>query len=151
MKKRTIRSLAGAVGSAVGLVSSAVGMVLSAAHTKKDMINLRHQRWNEFTGQKEKKMSKFEDGLKEYRNTPDALLLDVRERDDYREGHIPGAVHAELRRIQNLEESPETPIFIYCYRGTRSAMAAAILKEAGFEHVKDIGGIDWYSGELTTD
>jgi type III restriction enzyme len=90
----------------------------------------------------------YSGGLEEYRNTPGAVLLDVREKDDYDEGHIPGAVQAELMTIQFLHYGLETPLFLYCYRGNRSAMAAGILRDAGFQNVKDIGGIDWYSGEL---
>ena len=93
-------------------------------------------------------MNKILAGLEEYRNTPNAVLIDVREREDYEEGHIPGAVHADLQTIQFLHYAPDTPLFLYCYRGNRSALAAGILKDAGFANVKDIGGIDWYDGAL---
>ncbi len=136
------------ISAAIALVGSAVGLVLSAAHTKKDLIDIRHERFEALKAQKEKRMNKINAGLEEYRNTSGAVLLDVREKDDYDEGHIPGAIHANLQTIQFLHYGLETPIFLYCYRGNRSAMAAGILREAGFEHVKDIGGIDWYTGEL---
>ena len=136
------------ISAAVALVGSAVGLILSAAHTKKDIIELRQARWEEMLNRKEKKVEKFRTGLDEYRNTPGAVLLDVREQDDYEEGHVPGAVHADLPTVQLLGYAPDTPIFIYCYRGNRSAMAAGMLREAGFRQVKDIGGIDWYDGAL---
>lgn len=136
------------VSAAVALVGSAVGLVLSAAHTKKDLIDLRQERWETWKKQKERRMNKINLGLEEYRNTPGAVLLDIREKSDYDEGHIPGAVHADLQTIQFLHYGLETPIFLYCYRGNCSAMAAGILREAGFTHVQDIGGIDWYTGEL---
>ena len=88
------------------------------------------------------------DAVDEWRNMADAVLIDVREKEDYDKGHIPGAVYADLRTIRFLHYGLETPIFLYCYRGNRSAMAAGILREAGFQNVKDIGGIDWYTGEL---
>ena len=48
MKKPTSRFAASKLGSAIKQVGSAVGTVLSTAHTKKDMINLRRQRWEAF-------------------------------------------------------------------------------------------------------
>ena len=138
------------IAAGLALVGSAVSLILSAAHTKKDLIDIRREQLDIMTRQKEKKMNNIEQGLAEYRNTPGAVLMDVREKDDYDEGHIPGSVFADLRTIQFRHESLDTPIFIYCYRGNRSAMAAGILREQGYQNVKDIGGIDWYSGELET-
>lgn len=135
------------VSAAVALVGTAVGLVLSAAHTKKDLIDLRHEKWNEISRMKENRKARLQEGLDEYRNTPGAVLLDVREKQDYDEGHIPGAVYAELRTIELIPYAPDTPLFLYCYRGNRSAMAASSLRDAGFEKVKDIGGIEWYDGE----
>ena len=139
-----------AIAAGLALVGSAVGLVLSAAHTRKELIDLRREQLDTLTGGREKKMNKITQGVEEYRNAPGAVLLDVREKEDYDEGHIPGSIHADLRTIQFRHEAPDTPIFVYCYRGTRSAMAAEILREQGFERVKDIGGIDWYSGALET-
>ena len=136
------------ISAAIALVGSTVGLVLSAAHTKKDLIDIRHERLEELTRAKEKHMNKLNAGLEEYRNTTGAVLIDVREKEDFDKGHIPGAVYADLRTIRFLHYGLETPLFLYCYRGNRSAMAAGILREAGFQNVKDIGGIDWYSGEL---
>ena len=136
------------ISAAVALIGSAVGMVLSAAHTKKDLIDIRHEQMNALKKQREDRMCKLQSGLEEYKNTPGSVLIDVREKEDYEEGHIPGAVHAELQTIRFLHYGLDTPIFLYCYRGTRSAMAAEILKEAGFEKDKDLGGIDRYDGEL---
>ncbi len=136
------------ISAAVALVSSAVGMVLSAAHTKKDLIEIRRERWEELKNLSTSREKKMEEGLAEYRNTPDAVLLDVRERTDYDQGHIPGAVHAELQSVRFVPYSQDTPLFIYCYRGKRSAMAAEMLRDAGFKQIKDIGGIEWYHGDL---
>ncbi len=138
------------ISAAVALIGSAVGLVLTAAHTKKDLIDLRHERLEEITGAKEKKREKMNEGLAECRNTPGGVLVDVREKEDFEKGHIPGAVHGDLKTIQFLPYAPDTPIFLYCYRGNRSAAAASMLREAGFEKVKDIGGIDSYGGELET-
>lgn len=86
-------------------------------------------------------------GLKEYETTPDALLVDVREPDEFASGHIPGAVNAPLSSITSLNLPKQKTLFLYCLRGTRSLQAASILKRMGFR-VKSIGGINSYKGEL---
>lgn len=149
--KKIFRSAAKTVGSAAGFVSSAVGRVLSASHSKKELIDLRRRRWVNVTGQEEKRMNRMKSGLENYRNTPKAVLLDVREKDDFEEGHIPGAEHADLNTLQFYHAAKDTPIFVYCYRGTRSALAAEILRRAGFEEVRDLGGIDWYTGPVESE
>ena len=136
------------IAAGVSLISGAVSLILAAAHTKRDMIDLRRERSSEVTGWKQKNMDKINQGLNACRSTPGAILLDVREKADYGEGHIPGAVHADLQTIQYLHYGLDTPLFLYCYRGTRSRMAAGILRDAGFQQVTDIGGIDWYTGNL---
>lgn len=138
------------IAAGVSLIGSAVGMILAAAHTKEEMIDLRRSKWEDMTGIRERKEKKLSDGLAEYRETPGAVLLDVREKEDFDTGHIPGSIHAELRTVQHIDLSSDTPVFIVCYRGTRSAMAAAMLREAGFHNVQDIGGMEWYHGELET-
>jgi phage shock protein E len=70
-------------------------------------------------------------------------LVDVRTAEEFRAGHIPGAVNIAL---QNLPErmatlSKEQPIVLYCRSGARSSNAAQMLTRAGFEDVRDLGGI----------
>lgn len=87
-------------------------------------------------------------GIEEYRNTADAILLDVREPDEFAKGHIPGAVNLPLSQIQSCSYSASAPIFVYCHSGARSMKAAGVLKNMGFENVKNIGGIMRYKGEI---
>ena len=87
-------------------------------------------------------------GLAEYRSTPNAVLVDVRERDEYSAGHIPGAANAPLSEIAAAEFPKDKMLFLYCLRGTRSKRAAAILKKRGYT-VKSIGGISGYKGKLS--
>ncbi len=86
-------------------------------------------------------------GLKEYRSTPGAILVDVREADKFTSGHISGVVNAPLSTISQLALPKEAPLFLYCLRGTRSRRAARILRKMGFT-VKSIGGISGYKGEI---
>jgi molybdopterin/thiamine biosynthesis adenylyltransferase/rhodanese-related sulfurtransferase len=77
------------------------------------------------------------------------VFLDVREREEWDEGHIPGAVHIPRgwleSRIEQAIPNREQPIVAYCASGNRSTFAARTLEELGYEHVVSLaGGInDW--------
>ena len=86
-------------------------------------------------------------GLEEYRNTSDALLIDVRETDEFQNGHIPGAINEPLSGIANTKLPKDKPLYLYCLRGTRSKRAAGLLKKMGYT-VKSIGGISNYKGPI---
>jgi molybdopterin/thiamine biosynthesis adenylyltransferase/rhodanese-related sulfurtransferase len=78
-----------------------------------------------------------------------AAWVDVREIDEWQEGHIPGAVHVPRgnleSRIEGVAPDRSVPLVIYCAAGNRSAFAAKSLEELGYEQVHSlIGGItDW--------
>ncbi|HZR95247.1 MAG TPA: molybdopterin-synthase adenylyltransferase MoeB [Gaiellaceae bacterium] len=77
------------------------------------------------------------------------LFLDVRETDEWDEGHIPTAIHVPRgnleSRIENAVPDRERPIVVYCAAGARSAFAAKSLEELGYEHVLSLAGgyTDW--------
>lgn len=87
--------------------------------------------------------------LEEYYNNPGALLLDVREADEYAEGHIPGAKNVRLQALRDVLEEidPDTPLYVYCQSGVRSFKAATVLRGVGFTNVTDLGGINRYTRE----
>lgn len=87
-------------------------------------------------------------GVAECRATPGAVLLDVRETDEFQSGHIPGAVNLPLSRIEQAAFEKGTPIFAYCLRGTRSRQAVSRLARMGYTKLKSIGGITAYKGGL---
>lgn len=87
------------------------------------------------------------DGVKECRGTAGAILLDVREADEFCSGHIPGAISVPLSTIETAALPKDKPLYIYCLRGTRSRQAVGILKRRGYD-AKSIGGIAAYKGEL---
>ena len=76
------------------------------------------------------------------------VILDVREQNEYDEGHIPGAVLIPYGEIANRAEK-ELPdkdqlILVYCRSGRRSKIAAEELVKLGYTNVKEFGGIiDW--------
>ncbi len=86
-------------------------------------------------------------GVAECRSVPGAVLVDVRERDEYRTGHIPGAVNVPLSGIERIGVSRDKPLYVYCLRGTRSRQAVRILKGMGYD-ARSIGGIASYRGEV---
>jgi rhodanese-related sulfurtransferase len=69
-------------------------------------------------------------------------VLDVREPEEYQDGHIPGAVLVPLRTLQvKLPSIPrERSLVTVCRSGRRSAAAAAELKAAGVEGVRSLAG-----------
>jgi molybdopterin/thiamine biosynthesis adenylyltransferase len=78
-----------------------------------------------------------------------AALVDVREREEWDEGHIPGAVHVPRgnleSRIENAVPDKSRQVVVYCASGNRSAFAAKTLEELGYEHVVSLAGgfTDW--------
>ena len=91
------------------------------------------------------------EGVAECRETEHAVLLDVRTREEYREGHIPGSVNIPLDALEDAEKNisdKETPIFVYCHSGGRSAHAQHYLNQMGYHAVTNIGGIMSYRGQV---
>ena len=84
----------------------------------------------------------------------DYLIVDVRTKEEYDEGHIPGAILLPIEDIKEgkLELLPDKAqkIMVYCWTGRRSEDSAVILADAGYTQICDIGGyIDW-EGEIET-
>jgi len=71
-------------------------------------------------------------------------LLDVREREEYREGHLEGAVSLPRgfleMRVEESVSDKSAPIIAYCAGGVRSLIAARTLKEMGYENVVSMSG-----------
>lgn len=88
--------------------------------------------------------------IEEYKATEGAVLLDVRTREEYSGGHIPGGINIPVSEIAEAETRFEksTPVFTYCQSGARSGRAVAALRQMGFENVRNIGGIAGYRGEI---
>ena len=87
-------------------------------------------------------------GVVEYENASGAVLVDVRETDEFASGHIPGAINEPLSKITLTTLPKDKPIFLYCLRGSRSRRAMGLLKKMGYGNVKSIGGISGYKGEI---
>ena len=89
--------------------------------------------------------------LEEYDASPQALLLDVRTEQEYRQGHIPGSRNIPLHSIEDilaLTQSKQVPLFVYCYSGARSRRAVQELQHLGYTDVRNLGGISAYQGRV---
>lgn len=78
----------------------------------------------------------------------DIVILDVREQDEFDEGHIPGAVLLPYTEIEDKAEEmipdKDKQLLVYCRSGRRSKIAAESLANLGYTNVKEFGGIiDW--------
>src|SRR5262245_51698484 len=77
------------------------------------------------------------------------LFVDVREREEWDEGHIPGAVHVPRgnleSRIEGVAPDREKKLVLYCASGARSAFSAKTLGELGYEDAVPLQGgfADW--------
>ncbi|HEX8646961.1 MAG TPA: rhodanese-like domain-containing protein [Thermoleophilaceae bacterium] len=83
-----------------------------------------------------------------HRRRDDLQVLDVRERDEWEAGHIPGSVHLPWHDIDAVPDGidPERPVAAVCMSGQRSAVAASLLRRAGARevlHVADGGVGTW--------
>jgi molybdopterin/thiamine biosynthesis adenylyltransferase/rhodanese-related sulfurtransferase len=81
--------------------------------------------------------------------TADPVVVDVREQDEWDEGHIPGALHIPRgyleSRIERAVPDPSQQVVVYCSAGNRSAFAAKSLEEMGYTDVLSLAGgfTDW--------
>ncbi len=73
-----------------------------------------------------------------------ALLLDVREPEEYSAIHAPNAKLIPLgevgARLKEIEAYKNKPVAVMCRSGRRSAKAVALLQEAGFSQVSNVQG-----------
>ena len=69
------------------------------------------------------------------------VILDVRKRSEYDEGHIPNALNIPLAELPDrIAEIPEREIVVHCQGGSRSAIAASILQLHGRNDISNMSG-----------
>ncbi len=87
-------------------------------------------------------------------NHDDAVVLDVREDQEFAEGHIVNALHIPVgvldKRLNELEAHKDKPIIVYCRSGDRAARASATLHKQGFTAVFKLNGgvLAWRAANL---
>ena len=87
-------------------------------------------------------------------DTQEAIVLDVREQDEFDAGHIPGAVLLPVGTITKDTAAAVIPeldsvVLVYCRSGNRSKKASQALVDLGYTGIYEFGGINtWpYEGE----
>jgi len=77
-------------------------------------------------------------------NRKSALVLDVREPDEFAQGHLQGARHVPLSqlsaRVKELEKFRDKPVLVVCERGRRANAAAKLLKAQNFTTLNVLKG-----------
>jgi len=87
-------------------------------------------------------------------NHSDALIVDVRQDNEFQKGHIINSKHIPLaflnERLSDLNTYKNKPVIAVCRSGHRSAQACSSLKKAGFESVYNLGGgvLAWEGANL---
>lgn len=81
----------------------------------------------------------------------DSVIIDVRTPEEFAEGHLDGATNLDLNGGQFQEAiaglDPDVNYLVYCRSGNRSGQATALLRDAGFENVVDLGSMEAASSE----
>ena len=93
------------------------------------------------------------EGIEMAKGNPKAVIVDVRRDDEYKAGHIPGALLLTLEKITKESAAKVLPdksqmIFIYCRSGRRSKIAANKLLELGYTNLIEFGVILDYTGPV---
>ena len=95
----------------------------------------------------ERKMISYEEVngiIENYENLEHVYIIDVREEDEYEEGHLINSYNIPLSRLEDINNeniSKDAKIIIYCRSGNRSKTAQEKLNNMGYTNVYDMGGI----------
>jgi glyoxylase-like metal-dependent hydrolase (beta-lactamase superfamily II)/rhodanese-related sulfurtransferase len=138
-------------GRRAGRLAAAVGIEALGGYLRGGMTSWR---------QDERPVSRLErlaiDALASRLGT--VQTLDVRERDEWEAGHVPGSVFTPWHDITGVPDGldPAEPIAVMCASGQRAAVAASLIERAGAQHVLHVvgGGVGTLADlghELVTD
>ncbi len=80
------------------------------------------------------------------------VIVDVREPDEYADGHIKGAINVPLSTIGDTKPAAlpdlEQRLLVYCRSGVRSKNASGKLSKLGYKNILEFGGIMTWKGEI---
>ena len=94
-----------------------------------------------------------QDEAKEMMDTQEVIILDVREQDEFDEGHIRGAVLLPVGSITEETAAAVIPeldsvVLVYCRSGNRSKTASEALVALGYTNIYEFGGIKTWAYEV---
>ena len=104
-----------------------------------------NNRYRQLVGEARKSVTEVspEDAAQKLQNK-EAVIVDVREKDEWNEGHIPHAIHLSRGTLElDIEEKipdPNAVIICHCGGGGRSALAAESLQKMGYKNVRSMAG-----------
>ena len=86
-------------------------------------------------------------------DTQEVIILDVREQDEFDDGHIPGSILLSVGSISAdtaaaVIPEADTVVLVYCRSGNRSKTASAALAELGYSNIYEFGGINTWPYEV---
>ncbi len=86
------------------------------------------------------------------KKTEPFILVDVRTPEEYRSGHIPGALNIPVDTIGNNPPTSQKDalIILYCRSGNRSGVAKKILEQAGYTRIVNFGAVSRWPKNLIT-
>ena len=103
-----------------------------------------HKGFQDLVADAKKKITEISPTDAAAKSSSDAVIVDVREKDEFDESHIPDAVHMS-RGMLELEVEDKFPdrnmtIICHCGGGGRSALAAESLQKMGYKNVRSMAG-----------
>lgn len=91
------------------------------------------------------------DGINLVRTTKDAVLLDVRPREEYKRGHVAGSINIpmdKLEQVKNRVRSLDTAIYVVGTAEHKPGAAARKIKKMGYTNVRASGFMEDHHGLL---
>ena len=105
-----------------------------------------HKGFQDLVADAKKKITEISptDAAAKTKSSSDTVIVDVREKDEFDESHIPDAVHMSRGMVElEVEEKfpgRNTTIICHCGGGGRSALAAESLQKMGYKNVRSMAG-----------
>lgn len=87
-------------------------------------------------------------------NKEDAKVIDIRSKDDFRAGHITGAINIPARempkRVSELDAFKDTPVILVCKTGATAGATGGQMAKLGFTKLHKLQGgiLEWQSNNL---
>ncbi len=80
----------------------------------------------------------------------DIVIIDVRTKMEYEEGHIPGSLNMPYNEIDKLikDISKDSQLVLYCRSGRRSGIANEVLTDLGYKNILDYKRFSDWAGEV---
>lgn len=89
--------------------------------------------------------------LEQIMNKNKVTILDIRETDEWLNGHIKGAIHLPMSTLaSNLDKlNKEEMYYVICHSGNRSTQVAKVLSKMNYKITNVMGGMSLYKGDLS--